>query len=138
MRAAAKLPGKGAVKQKDSPTGHTVCGGYFLFQNIAGDINAAGGSVRKRMGDAAAIANDVKAGMLVGFQFFIHLNLHIVELDLHAVQQRVVVGRAGGDLVEGVDHFDDAVENALRDDEREVAERGPLLAGVGKGQVFGS
>ena len=41
MRAAAKLPGKGAVKQKDSPTGHTVCGGYFLFQNIAGDINAA-------------------------------------------------------------------------------------------------
>ena len=42
------------------------------------------------MGDAAAIANDVKAGMLVGFQFFIHLNLHIVELDLHAVQQGVL------------------------------------------------
>ena len=113
MRAAAKLPGKGAVKQKDSPTGHTVCGGYFLFLNIAGDINAAGGSVRKRMGDAAAIANDVKAGMLVGFQFFIHLNLHIVELDLHAVEERIVICGARRDLVERVDHLDDAVQNAL-------------------------
>ena len=75
------------------------------------------------MGDAAAVADDEQA-LVRGLEVFVDGDLHIIKLDLDAVEQRVVVGRAGGDLVEGVDHFDDAVENALRDDEREVAGRG--------------
>ena len=73
------------------------------------------------MGDAAAIANDVKAGMLVGFQFFIHLNLHIVELDLHAVQQGVLISGAGGDLIQCVDHFHDVIQDAFGQHQAQVA-----------------
>ncbi len=43
----------------------------------------------------------------------VNLDLHVVELDLDAVEQGVVVRGAGGDLVERVDHLDDAVEDTL-------------------------
>ena len=64
------------------------------------------------MGDAAAVADDVQP-RIPGLQMFIHSHFHIVELDLHAVEQGVVVGGAGGDLIQRVEHLDDAVQNPL-------------------------
>ena len=50
------------------------------------------------MGDSAAVADNVEP-VVAGFKVAVDLNLHIVELDLHAVEQGIVVGRAGSDLV---------------------------------------
>ena len=72
------------------------------------------------MGDSAAIPDDVEA-FVAGLQVLIDPDLHIVELDFHAVEQGAVVGRAGSDLVEGIDHLDDAVEDPLGQHEGEVA-----------------
>ena len=75
------------------------------------------------MGDAAAIADDIQAGVL-GFQVLVDRNLHVIELDLHAVQQRIVVGRAGGDTIQGVDHFHNAIQDALGQHQAQIARRG--------------
>ena len=79
-----------------------------LREDVARDKDAAGRGVGEGMGDAAAVADDVKAAVR-GLKVLVERDLHVVELDLNAVEKRVVVRRAGGDLVEGVDHFDDAV-----------------------------
>ena len=52
---------------------------------------------------------------------FIHGHFHIVEFDLHAVEQGVVVDGAGGDLIQGVEHFDDAVQNSLGQHQTQIA-----------------
>ena len=75
------------------------------------------------MGHARAVADHVQS-LVDRLEIVVDLDFHIIKLDLHAVEQRVVVGRAGGDLVEGVDHLDDAVEDALGDHETEIAGRG--------------
>ena len=56
-------------------------------------------------------------------QILVQLHFHIVELNLHAVQQRIVVGRAGGDLVQGVDHLDNAVQDSLGNHQAQVPRR---------------
>ena len=71
-------------------------------------MDAAGGGVGEGVGDAAAVTDDVKTGM-TGFQPLVDLDFHIVELDLNAVEKRIVVGGAGCDLVKCVNHLDDAV-----------------------------
>ena len=75
-------------------------------------MDAAGGGVGEGVGDAAAVADDKQAGV-AGFQLLAHFHFHVVELYFHAVEQGVVVGGAGGDLIQGVDHFDDAIQDAL-------------------------
>ena len=82
------------------------------FQNLARDINTARRCVRERVRDAAAIADDIKP-LVRRFKVLVERDLHVVELDLHAVEQRVVVCGTRRDLVERVDHLDDAVQNAL-------------------------
>ena len=72
------------------------------------------------MGDAAAVADDVQAGVL-GLQVLVYGNLHVVELDLYTIEQGVVVGGARGDLVQGVDHLNDAVQNPLGQYQAQVA-----------------
>ena len=74
------------------------------------------------MRDAAAVADDEQA-LVRRLQILVDGDLHVVEFDLNAVKQRIVVRRTGGDLVKRVDHLDDAVENALRDDQRQIARR---------------
>ena len=83
-----------------------------MFCDSPRHCDAAGGGVGQGMGDAAAVADDVQP-RIPGLQMFIHGHFHIVELDLHAVEQGVVVGGAGGDLIQRVEHFDDAVQNSL-------------------------
>ena len=58
---------------------------------------AAGGGVGQGVGDAAAVADDVQAGV-AGLQAVVDLHFHVVEFHLHAVEQGVVVGGAGATL----------------------------------------
>ena len=72
------------------------------------------------MGHAAAVADDEQA-RVAGLEVLVQLDLHVIELHLHAIEQGVVVGGAGGDLVQGVDHLDDAVQDALGHHQAQVA-----------------
>ena len=83
-------------------------------------MDAAGGGVGEGVGDAAAVADDKQAG-IAGFQLLAHFHFHVVELYFHAVEQGVVVGGAGGDLDQGVDHFDDAIQDALGQHQAQIA-----------------
>ena len=75
------------------------------------------------MRDAAAVADDEQA-LVYRLQILVDGDLHVVELDLDAIKERIVVRRSGSNFVERVDHLDDAVENALRDDQRQITRRG--------------
>ena len=65
------------------------------------------------MGHAAAITNNVKAFM-AALQILVYIYFHVVEFDLHAVQQGIVIGSTRRDLIQGVDHFNNAVQNTFR------------------------
>ena len=57
----------------------------YLFCNIPSHVDAAGGGVGQGVGDAAAVTDDVQAG-IAGLQLVIHFHFHIVELDFHTVE----------------------------------------------------
>ena len=80
-----------------------------LRQNVARHMYAACGGVGQGVRDAGAVADDIQTGAL-GLEIVVDLDFHVIELDLNAVEQSVVIGGAGGNLVKGVDHLDDAVE----------------------------
>ena len=92
----------------------------FVAGDAAGYVDAAGGGVGEGMGDAAAVTDDVEARVL-GFQVVVYGDFHVVELDLYAVEQGVVIGGARGDFIQGVEHFDDAVQNPLGQYQAQVA-----------------
>ena len=54
--------------------------------DVSDHVNAAGGGAGEGMGDAAAVADDAKAGKML--------------VDLDAVKQRIIVYEAGRDLVQ--------------------------------------
>lgn len=81
------------------------------------------GRVGQRVRDAAAVADNVKP-IVAGHEVAVHLDLHVVELHFHAVEQRVVVGSAGGDFIQRVNHLNDAVQNALGQHEAQIARGG--------------
>ena len=83
-------------------------------------MHAAGGGMGQGVGDAAAVADDVQPGQ-GRFQVLADGNLHVVELDFHTVQKGIIVGGAGGNLIQRVDHFDDAVQNALGQHQAQIA-----------------
>ena len=83
-------------------------------------MDAAGGSMGQRVGNAAAVTDDVQTG-IAGFQLLVDLHFHVVELNLHAIQQGIIIGSAGGNLVQRIDHFDNAVQNSLGQHQAQVA-----------------
>ena len=60
------------------------------------------------MSHTAAVTDDVQA-LVTAFQMFVQFHFHIIELDFHTVEQGIVIGGTGCDLVQCVDHFDDTV-----------------------------
>jgi len=74
------------------------------------------------VGHTAAVSDDVEPRM-VGLEVVIEPDLHVVELDLHAIEKGVIVGCTRRDLIEGVDHLRDPVQDPLGQDETEVARR---------------
>ena len=83
------------------------------------------------MSRSAAVA-DHEEVFVAGLEVAVGIDFHIIELDLDAVEQGIVVRCAGSDLVKRVDHLDDSVENSLRDNKGEVA-GGRLESGTDKG-----
>ena len=63
-------------------------------------MDTAGGGMGQGMGDATAVSDDVQT-LVPGLQLLVDFHFHVVELDLHAVEQGIVVGGAGGHLVQG-------------------------------------
>ena len=72
------------------------------------------------MGNTAAVADDIQA-FIAALQIFVDFDLHIVELDFNTIEEGIVIGCAGCDLVEGIDHLDDTVQQTLGQDQAEVA-----------------
>ena len=72
----------------------------------------AGVSVGQGVGNAAAVTDDVQT-IITAHQLLVHFHFHVVELDLHAVEQGIVIGGTGGNLIQGLDHLNDAAQNTL-------------------------
>ena len=51
---------------------------------------------------------------MAALQILVYIYFHVVEFDLHAVQQGIVIGSTRRDLIQGVDHFNNAVQNTFR------------------------
>ena len=79
------------------------------------------------MGDAAAVADDIQA-LAAALQILVYGHLHVIELHLDAVEEGIIVGGAGGDLIQGVNHLNDAVQQALRQHQAQIT-RGRLEGG---------
>ena len=95
------------------------CRSVFLFRQLTCDIYTTCGGVRQGVGDTTAVTDDVES-VVTGHEVFIDLDLHVVELNLDTVEQGVVIGGTRCDLVEGVDHLDDAVEDTLWEYEAQI------------------
>ena len=67
-----------------------------------------------------AVADDEEA-LATGLQVFVYFDLHVVEFDFYAIQQRVIVCRARCDFVQCIDHLDDVIHLPLRDDQAQIA-----------------
>ena len=60
---------------------------------------------------------------MAGFEISVQFHFHIVKLDLHPIQQRIVAGRSRGDFIQCVNHFDNAVQNALGQHQAQIPRR---------------
>ena len=85
----------------------------LFFADVSGDVHTAGAGMRQGVGDTAAVADDEEA-LAAGLQVFIYFDLHVLEFDFYAIQQRIIVCRSRSDLIKRIDHLDNAVENTLR------------------------
>ena len=86
----------------------SVKGDLFILKNMSRHIDTARRGVGQGVRDAGAVADDIQTGAL-GLEVVVYLDFHVIELDLNAVEQSVVIGGTGCDLVQSVDHFNDAV-----------------------------
>ena len=84
-----------------------------LLLKVSGYIDTAGGCMGKRMCHTAAVS-DNKETFVAGFQILIDLNFHVVEFNFHAVQKGIIVCSSRSYFVQGVDHFDNAVQDTFR------------------------
>ena len=64
------------------------------------------------MSHAAAVSDNIESGVL-GLQMLIDLNLHVVELNLDTIKQSVIIGSSGCNLIKGVYHLDDTIQDSL-------------------------
>ena len=85
----------------------------ILLLQVSGYVDSAGRCMGKRVCHAAAVS-DNKETLVTGFQIFVDLNLHVVEFNLHAIKQSVVIRGSRCDLVQGIDHLDDAIQDTFR------------------------
>ena len=61
---------------------------------------------------------------MIGLKIVVDRNLHIIELDLNAIEKRVVIGSTRSDLIESIDHLDNTVQYPLRKNEAQVTRCG--------------
>ena len=95
---------------------------FQAVKDAACDVYTAGTCLGEAAGHAGAIA-DGEDVLEFRLKFLGQDDAGAVEFDFDAVEQRVVVRHAWGDVVECLDHLDDVVEVALRQDEGQIARR---------------
>ena len=72
-------------------------------------VNTTCGCVGQGVGDATSVSDHVQT-FVAAFEVVVDLNFHVVEFNFHAVQKGIVVCSSRSYFVQGVDHFDDAVQ----------------------------
>lgn len=85
----------------------------ILLLQVSGYVDSAGRCMGKRVCHAAAVS-DNKETLVASFQIFVDLNLHVVEFNLHAIKQSIVIRGSRCDLIQGIDHLDDAIQDTFR------------------------
>ena len=62
------------------------------------------------MRHAASVSDDIKS-FVRAFQILVNLHFHVIEFYFYAVKEGIIICRARGDLVQSLDHFNDAVQD---------------------------
>ena len=89
--------------------------GPAVFQDPAGDVDAARGSVGQGVGHAAAVPDHIEP-FVFGLQILVQRHFHVVEFHFHAIEQGIVIGGTLADLIQRIDHFDNAVQDPFGQD----------------------
>ena len=79
-----------------------------LLYNMSCYVNTTCGCMGQGVGYAASVTDDVQT-FVTAFQVVVDFNFHIVEFNFHTIQKGIIVCSSRSDLIQGVDHFDDAV-----------------------------
>ena len=72
-------------------------------------MHTAGGGMGEGVGDTAAVADDIQTFM-EGLQGLIDFHFHIVKFDFYTLEEGIVICCTGGDFIQCVYHFDDAIK----------------------------
>ena len=67
------------------------------------------------MSHTASVSDHIQT-FVSRLEILVDLHFHIIELYFHAVKQCIVVFRTRRDLIQRLDHLDDAVHDTLRQD----------------------
>ena len=60
---------------------------------------------------------------MAAFKVIVNINLHIIELDFHTVEQRIVICGPRRNLVKRIDHLYDSVKNTLGKHKTQISRR---------------
>ena len=82
-------------------------------------IDTTGRCMGKRMGNTAAVTDDVES-IMTGHQVVIHFHLHVVEFYLHSIEKSVIIRRTRCHLIQGINHLDNTVQNPLRENQAQI------------------
>ena len=90
---------------------YTASLSYLSFQairDITCYIHTTCRCLGKGMCHAAAIADDIKS-FVTTFQVLVYVYFHVVELNFYTIKQSVIICSSRCYLIQGIDHFDDAI-----------------------------
>ena len=102
------------------------------FRDGPGGFDAGGPRLGQTAGDARPVAHGEEAGQ-GSLQLIGQGQPGGIELDLRPVEQGIIVGGAGGQLVQLVDHFNDIVQLPLGQSQGQVPGHGGGEGGVNEG-----
>ena len=71
------------------------------------------------MGYTASVSNDIQA-FVSAFQIFININFHIIELNLHTIEEGVIISCPGSDFIQSINHFNDSVKDTFRENKTQI------------------
>ena len=83
------------------------------FKNLSCHVNSACGCMGKGMCHPTAVSDDIET-FVDAFKMLIKLYFHIIKFHFHTIKQCVIVCRSRCDLVQCIDHLNDAIQDTLR------------------------
>ena len=72
------------------------------------------------VGNAASVTDDIES-FVRAFQILIDIHFHIIEFHFDTVQQGIVICRTRCDLIQGVDHLDDTVQDTFWQNQTQIS-----------------